>query len=385
MKFKTWSKKRKALFFGILAAVVLLAAGTAAWLLWGQEKPPQRYLLDISQYDDISDPVYMVQNGLGTPRLPLERYRLTGAPEGYTHWVDSSATACRFSFTYEDQFYNPQGTLLTLSQSSAVQERLVRFPARPVEQVEFAGMEVLYSSDQEQTTAAWIVGDTLFTLECYLPMTMEEILEWVNLVDYQSPEIPPIAPLQFVEGENRRLQTTQGESEVYRSWMIGGNPELPQTLDYYSFRQTPEGFSPAQTSLVEDLWPLDDNTWIGMPQGQFDGIDTGNRTDWIQSYENGEGDTLTLVNCVADGANHHLFEHIYSHTEGSASSIGDKTVETVTVNGMEGRLYHGHGFSEEDLNYTELVLLGDYLYLKVIYVGDISSQDLLELAQGIGR
>ena len=63
MKFKTWSKKRKALFFGILAAVVLLAAGTAAWLLWGQEKPPQRYLLDISQYDDISDPVYMVQNG----------------------------------------------------------------------------------------------------------------------------------------------------------------------------------------------------------------------------------------------------------------------------------------------------------------------------------
>ena len=44
MKWKAWSKKRKILFVGVLAAVVVLAAGTAVWLLWGQEKPGYKKL-----------------------------------------------------------------------------------------------------------------------------------------------------------------------------------------------------------------------------------------------------------------------------------------------------------------------------------------------------
>ena len=96
---------------------------------------------------------------------------------------------------------------------------------------------------------------------------------------------------------------------------------------------------------------------------------------------------MTLVNCILDRENNYIFQQNYApqteNTDGAGGSYfgvspQPQDVETVTVNGMEGRLYSGEG-------YSELVLLGDAVYLDVIYVGDISARDFLELAQGIGR
>lgn len=378
MKWKAWSKKRKILFVGVLAAVVVLAAGTAVWLLWGQEKPPQRYLLDISAYANGSQTVYVVQNGLQEQSIPLARYSISHVPEGFHQLYDSAPVANRYSLRYTDAFYNQSGTAVTLYQIPALQNEQVWFP-EPVDQVEFAGIEVWYASASEQTTAAWLCGDTLFTLNAEPSLSMEEMLEWVNGVDYSAAQMPQVRPLEFVEGGDIVFQRNGMDQYISRPWQIGGDPDLPQQLDHYRFTQTPEGFTPAEGEVSQQYWPLD----FLQPEG----VDTGTRKDWLQSYSNQEGDSLTLVNCILDRENNYIFQQNYAPQTESTDGAGGsyfgvspqpQDVETVTVNGMEGRLYSGAG-------YSELVLLGDAVYLDVIYVGDISARDFLELAQGIGR
>ena len=57
---------------------------------------------------------------------------------------------------------------------------------------------------------------------------------------------------------------------------------------------------------------------------------------------------------------------------------GESRIQTVTVNGMEGRLY-----SVADA--SQLVLLGDYLFLEFTYQGSISPEEFLALAALVER
>ena len=350
----TMTRKKKLLIFLIPAAVAVIAAVVVTVILLNRPQPPQRYLLDISAYNNASGPVFVVQGGLEEWPVPLPQYRVAEtAPEGYTQVSFSSQTANRFSYEYQDVYFTPAGSGVYLRQQPAGQNMEVGFPAQ-TQRAEFAGMEIIYGVGEDSSTAAWICGDTLFTLDANQPLNLEEMLAFVNLVDYSSAGAPQARPLEFIEGGVQQF----GNYFYSQSWMVGGNPQLPQTLDYYSFAQIPEGYT--ETAAV---------TSYVLPADQLAQQGIGAAPDWCQAYESENG-TVTLTNGVVDE-----YPVIFS----SVPYINDPVeIEEVTVNGMEGRLYCGASFSE-------LVLLGDYLYIDLTYEGRISREDFLQLAELVGK
>ncbi len=354
----TKTRKKKLLIFLIPAAVVVIAAVVVTVMLLNRPQPPQRYLQDISAYDNSSEPVFVVQGGLEEAPVPLPQYHVAEtAPEGYTQVSFSAQTANRFSYEYQDVYFTPAGDVVYLLQQPAGQNMEVGFPAQ-TQRAEFAGMEIIYAVGEDSSTAAWIWEDTLFTLNAHLPLNLEEMLAFVNLVDYSSAGAPQARPLEFIEGGVLQF----GNTLYSLYWTVGGNPQLPQTLDYYSFTQAPEGYTET-VSITSDILPAD----LLAQQG----IDAGDGSDWCQAYESENG-TVTLTNGVVDD---------YSAVFGSVpytSMDNPVEIEEVTVNGMEGRLYCGAELSE-------LVLLGDYLYIDLTYEGSISREDFLQLAELVGK
>lgn len=353
-------KARKRLRILIPVAVVVVAAVVVTVVLLFQNQP-KRHLQDISAYDDLTQPVMVVEDGLEEMLIPLPRYPVSDqVPEGYTWTQVSAQTANRFSLEYQDVYYTPEGYYLNLRQQSAGQHMQVGFPG-DIQHAKFAGMDLYYASGETGSTAAWLKGDTLFVLESNQPnLSLEEMLEFVNLIDYDADPAPPeTSPFTFIEGKNMQF----GNVITNLSWKVGGNPALPDQLDYYTFTQAPEGYTQAD--------PIP-NTLMDYSLLQQAGIDAGEATDGAEAYQNSQGGTLTLTNGTV-GQEMQIFTSLPISMSTQSSPL-----ETVTVNGMEGRLYSGSG-------YSELVLLGDYLYVDLTYQGTISREDFLALAQLVGR
>ena len=352
-------KKKKLLCILIPAAVVVIAAIVVVVVIL-QNSQPKRYLQDISQYDSTTQPVMVVEGGLEESLMPLPWYSVSDqVPEGYVHVEQSAQTANRFSFEYRDTYYAQDGSQVILYQQTAGQHVQVMFPAQ-IQRAEFAGMEVHYAIGQTQSTAAWLCGDTLFTLSSQgRALNLEEMMAFANLVDYSQVAEPEIRPFEFIPGDAMQF----GNTFYTLPWKVGGNPELPDKLEYYTFTQIPEGYT--ETAVVT-------NYSMMSPYLEDAGIDTGASSDWAQAYTNSQGGTVTLVNRTLGDD-----QQIFTYVPGAGYNQ-ELELQEVTVNGMEGRLYSGSG-------YTELVLLGDYLFVDLVYEGTISQEDFLALAELIGK
>ena len=353
-------KKKKLLSILIPVGVVVIAAIVVAVVLILQNNQPKRYLQDISVYDNTPQPVMVVEGGLEQALVPLPRYSVSDqTPEGYLHAEQSAQVANRFSYEYRDTYYAQDGSQVILRQQTAGQHIQVGF-AGEIQHGSFAGMELHYAVGDTQSTAAWLCGDTLFILETQgQALSLEEMMAFANLVDYSAPAQPEIRPLEFVEGDVLQF----GNQLTLLPWRVGGNPQLPDQLEYYTFTQVPEGYSEtaAVTNYVLPTYLLEET-----------GIDFGSSSDWAVSYTNPQGNVLTLVNCIV-GDEGSIFQNLPGY-----DSTKPLEVQEVTVNGMEGRLYAGP-------SYYELVLLGDYLYVDLTYQGDISQEEFLALAELVGK
>lgn len=367
---KMTKQKKKLLWILIFAGVLLVGAAVAAvvLLLPGQAQP-KRTLVDISAYDAGSSPMYTVQGGLTENLAPLPRYGLTGVPEGYTQIRNSAQTANRFSVTYQDAFLSQEENRVQLSQQTAGEGVTVPFLDQ-VQTVDFGDIQVLYSAGTGFSSAAWIYGDTLFQLTADpIPLSLEETLAFVNQVDYSAAAEPEVRPLEFVENGTSNLP-----------WMVGGNPQLPGQIEYYSFPQAPEGYIETQP-IGSVISPLDN---FPADHPAVAGITDGPEEEWMEAYQNEEGEVLTLTNRMVGTGNDYIFSTVNdvylgsSNPDGSSVEGGESQIQTVTVNGMEGRLYSGADASQ-------LVLLGDYLFLEFTYQGSISPEEFLALAALVER
>ena len=353
------TKRKKKILLICIPVVVVIAAIIAAVVLL-LPGGPQRYLQDISAYDNSAQPVMVVKGGLEQALVPLPKYSVSEeVPPEYTRVENADQIANRFSYEYQDVYCTSAGDQVILRQQTAGENVPVIFPSE-IQRAVFAGMEVYYAIGDRSFTAAWICGDTLFSLESQsIALSLEEMLEFVNLVDYSSPSEPEIRPLEFVEGSVEQYENSTGK----QIWRIGGNPQLPETLEYYTFTQTPEGYTETQAS-----------SYFGMPERTLTeaGIEIGTSEDWMEAYRSPFGGVVTLVNrTIGDDG------QIFYDVPGSSNNEALE-VEEVTVNGMEGRLYAGP-------SYYELVLLGDYLYVDLTYRGSIAQEDFLALAELIGK
>lgn len=374
---KMTKQKKKRLWILIAAGVLLVGAAVAAVVLLvpGQAQP-QRTLVDISAYDAGSSPMYTVQGGLTENLAPLPRYGLTGVPEGYTQIRNSAQTANRFSVTYQDAFLSQEENRVQLSQQTAGEGVTVPFLDQ-VQTVDFGDIQVLYSAGTGFSSAAWIYGDTLFQLTADpIPLSLEETLAFVNLVDYSAAAEPEVRSLEFVEGGVILL----GSGTTHLPWMVGGNPQLPGQIEYYSFPQAPEGYIETQT-IGSVISPLDN---FPADSPAVAGITDGPEEERMEAYQNEEGEVLTLTNRMVGTGNDYIFSTVNdvylgsSNPDGSSVEGGESRIQTVTVNGMEGRLYSGADASQ-------LVLLGDYLFLEFTYQGSISPEEFLALAALVER
>lgn len=374
---KMTKQKKKRLWILIAAGVLLVGAAVAAvvLLLPGQAQP-KRTLVDISAYDAGSSPMYTVQGGLTENLAPLPRYGLTGVPEGYTQIRNSAQTANRFSVTYQDAFLSQEENRVQLSQQTAGEGVMVSFLDQ-VQTVDFGDIQVLYSAGTGFSSAAWIYGDTLFQLTADpIPLSLEETLAFVNLVDYSAAAEPEVRPLEFVEGGVILL----GSGTTHLPWMVGGNPQLPGQIEYYSFPQAPEGYIETQP-IGSVISPLDN---FPADHPAVTGITDGPEEERMEAYQNEEGEVLTLTNRMVGTGNDYIFSTVNdvylgsSNPDGSSVEGGESRIQTVTVNGMEGRLYSGADASQ-------LVLLGDYLFLEFTYQGSISPEEFLALAALVER
>lgn len=375
---KMTKQKKKRLWILIAAGVLLVGAAVAAVVLLvpGQAQP-KRTLVDISAYDAGSSPMYTVQGGLTENLAPLPRYGLTGVPEGYTQIRNSAQTANRFSVTYQDAFLSQEENRVQLSQQTAGEGVTVPFLDQ-VQTVDFGDIQVLYSAGTGFfSSAAWIYGDTLFQLTADpIPLSLEETLAFVNLVDYSAAAEPEVRPLEFVEGGVILL----GSGTTHLPWMVGGNPQLPGQIEYYSFPQAPEGYIETQP-IGSVISPLDN---FPADHPAVAGITDGPEEERMEAYQNEEGEVLTLTNRMVGTGNDYIFFTVddvslgSSNPDGSSVEGGESRIQTVTVNGMEGRLYSGADASQ-------LVLLGDYLFLEFTYQGSISPEEFLALAALVER
>ena len=337
--------RKQQLIWTLIPLGVILALGAGVLLVSRQFTPAlsepepvqEMYLQDVSQEE--GQPVFVVVNGPGQRVFsPLARYPVT-PPEGYTQTTDSARTANEESERYTDCFLGRGKKVVLRQQAVANQDRVI-LPAAP-QRVQFGELELLCYSGDTQSGAVWLFGDSLLRLEVTGRMEQEELLEWVSRVDLNNPAYPAFSSLTFLPGYCREIQGETGLLRDSSGWQVAGNPEPDPENRLFRFPETPEGFTPQEGEHL--------SRW---------------------TYQNRQGDRLSLTNRWIRGYTHcNIFNKIPEQDYANPA-----LVRAVTVNGREGRLYCTG-------DYGELVLLGDDVAAQLIYEGEITPEEMLELGE----
>ena len=344
---KMTKQKKKRLWILIAAVVLLVGAAVAAvvLLLPGQAQP-QRTLVDISAYDDITNSVLQVNSPWEWEEqsAPLPRYPST-APEGYEQLLDSGDLANRFSTSYTD-VYHKDGQIVYVEQSYAWnQDEVHLLTYAHFETVEFGGREVFCYTEEDYSGAVWLEGNHLMEVLVYGVMERDDLLAWVAGVDSQNPVEPGVRPLKFVSGFH--IQAGVDEDGCPRWEMqftsIGGNPAPAEQPTQRAFAQAPEGFT--LQGEIQDSW-----------EGQYFG--------W--EYRDAQGNRLVLENRAFSDYNP---VHTISIRYNNGGENWENT-SSVTVDGREGRLY-----SQEEA--SELIWLEEDYVVHLIYEGAAAPEQML--------
>lgn len=334
--------KKRMLFLAVAAAAMALIGALLVFLL--PSKHTDEVWIDASAYDTGLTAALLLQNPSAQQEpVPLPRFPIT-APEGWEQLTDSARFANRYSQAHSDLFYREYRTV-RLSQSYAADQTLITLPAKSYDTLQLGGREVICYTEEGQSGAVWVAGDHLLQLSCSGEMSREELLDWVEAVEEQDPQLPQTCPLEFVPGYMVQVEREGELSWELVSWRLGGNPEPGELTRQYVFEQPPKGFS-----LVD-------------PQ---DGESTG------AVYQNQAGDSLTLENLQLSPDSVSLFNFM------SYDSARPKDpVEPVTVQGKPGLLYLTEG------RVAVLVWLEETYFVRLTYEGGITSEQMLALAEGL--
>ena len=344
-------KKKRVLLIGILAAVVVIAAVVVvAAAVFTSSPAGPRFQQSVYTEGDLQ---YIIVNGVleeeTTP--PLVNYGFT-PPEGWTLVEDSTQTANRFSTHYQDVYQNQAGESLTFSQGYAIDSQLIYIQGE-FQEVQFGDFTILFSCGEEEqldgtkpkSEATWIYQNSLLTVTCQQELDVNQMLDLVNRVQYDTLREPEYTSLSFWHG-----QTVTDENGVtylnedYYEYVVEGNPDVPAVPDWFYFTRTPEGYE------LESFW-----------QGE---------RDIFVSYVNAQGEQI-LLTCETQTGLQTL--------DLDFQELSDPTaVEETTFDGKACLIHINE-------NVSEMVWLEDYCYISISSTSPLTRQELLDLASTVSR
>lgn len=243
-------KKKRILFIALPAAGVLIAAGAVLWLGLGRQ-PERPFAITYSQTTGEAMSCSLQQGlpeeeNLWERDLPL--YTFHPGPE-WEQTQNAAQQANQFSLIHQDVYQGEGSTALTFTQQFAVEGDTV-----PVGQEVFFGDTQMIFSQQPETTQElgyrtqiyWVHENTLLSLTCAnVPeMHLNEMLQLVGQVDYQTLRQPVYSDLTLERGYMRQIQLSEtvfsSDSQPCRSQ---GNPQIPEDAAMAQLTLLPEGFA----------------------------------------------------------------------------------------------------------------------------------------------
>lgn len=340
------TKSQKQLVAGIAAAAALIAVLLTVFLLASRPKREQAF--EITREEETGQ-IQLAKLQTGAEEnpdswdLPLPLYRFSPTKEWYSRLRGAEENANLLSYRHQDIYRNAPGELLYFSQQIAVKGQFL-----PAEQEAWFGdCQVIYAQQTDgqgktSTTIYWVHDDSLLSFVCTTDKTLNEMLELVSRVDYQSQRTPSYSVLSLMPCIERG-----GVRLPYRS---SGNPEIPVDYQFLAFSQPPEGYT-ADISYNQsnNSFPLDHIT-LG--------------------YCDQEKNQLTLDCWLGDNGS--------TIGEGFQGGLATETdpyaYQPVQIKGNPGYYYVGE-------NSWELAWTQGYCTLQLISQTPMTSQQLLALAE----
>lgn len=352
--------KKKRLIILLLAAVILALGACTAYeaftngasiKLYG---PYQNFSTDEMEYH------YLI-GGYKGDRSKVPHYQLPD-PEGYIHLYDGSLEPAN-DYSHFDQWYDPNtGNVLNLTQEG-MRIGLLLNANFPLQSTVLDGITVFYGCQEDIAYAIWLNGSTAFTLEYWGATTDEQILDWVENMDYtpDSRELDLDAVSDYycqIDYYTDGFGNPVEQKFFYRPW-----PEVYDRIDEedtgrrseidYNFASAPEGFT-----LIRS-----ENEYSSETEQPVARADAGTYT-----YQNDSGVQLVLTQKILSplpDCGYYI-----------PATTSTKPMEKIRVLDMDG-LY----VQEED--YAHLVWLYGGRQMELTYYGDISKEDLIALAETV--
>lgn len=369
------SKKQKRTLWILLPAAGVVIAALILWLLLGQsrQEPPFEILRSQTTGTIVDCQLREGAVETGDGSTPQPYYTLT-PPQGWTQTEEARILYSSSGEASPDVFQSQEGVEMSFSQGRSAVLGLGSLDPATIQEVQFGDNQVIYSQSSSTgwdggqqvsrtaTQVYWVEQQNLFSLKCYQDLDLNQMLEWVTLVNYENPrmlayEPPPIQPLELVRGGS--TQETGEDSffqygmEYYRS---EGNPEIPENVPSYTFPQAPEG------------WTLL-------------GGDTIQPGKTLEKYQNQEGEVLALL--VTTGPDT-LFEnetgttHFYLPFTGMswAEREDPSSVLDATVNGNPAFVH----INEE---VSEIAWIDGCCTLQIRSTAPLTQEELIALAESV--
>lgn len=369
------SKKQKRTLLILLPAAGVVIAALILWLLLGQsrQEPPFEILRSQTTGTIVDCQLREGAVETGDGSTPQPYYTLT-PPQGWTQTEEARILYSSSGEASPDVFQSQEGVEMSFSQGRSAVLGLGSLDPATIQEVQFGDNQVIYSQSSSTgwdggqqvsrtaTQVYWVEQQNLFSLKCYQDLDLNQMLEWVTLVNYENPrmlayEPPPIQPLELVRGGS--TQETGEDSffqygmEYYRS---EGNPEIPENVPSYTFPQAPEG------------WTLL-------------GGDTIQPGKTLEKYQNQEGEVLALLVTTGPAT---LFEnetgttHFYLPFTGMswAERADQSSVQDATVNGSPAFVH----INEE---VSEIGWIDGCCTLQIRSTAPLTQEELVALAESV--
>ena len=351
-------KKRVAII--LLAAVVLTLGGCTVYQAMTNGASIKLYGPYHNYYTDETEYRYLVR-GYDGDRSTVPHYRLPD-PEGYIHLYDGALEPAN-DYSHFDQWYDPNtGNVLNLTQEG-MSTGLLLNANFPLQSTVLKGITVFYGCQQDIAYAIWLNGSTAFTLEYWGSTTEEQLLDWVESMDY-TPD-SRVLDLDTVSDFYCRLEYCYDDFNnpveqqfFYRPWMkvydrIDQEDTGRRNERDYNFASAPEGFTLIRSE--NEYSPDTEQTGPRAIGGTY-------------TYQNDNGVQLVLTQ--------YILSPLPKCGYFIPATTSTKPMEEISVLGMDG-LY----VQEED--YAYLVWLYGGRQMELTYYGDISKEDLIALAETV--
>ena len=364
-------KQKKLLTILIPAGVVVLAAA-AALVIWLTAEPEAEKPFLILRDQDNSEIVSctlsqgLTQEQWDNPEEPLPIFSFT-PPDGFQQTLDAAQAANHLSYQYWDEYQNREGVKLILIQRRALEDTSLEIP-KDAQEVQAGQFQVIYyQGDGYDNTSPWGMdpdgkrgpytglywkyGDTLLRLSCTQKVELNQMLEWMQQVDYQTLRQPVYTPLTVEAGYVQREEVEDQIRITSVNYRSQGNPEIPKELQYPGFSQVPEGYQVVESYSMEGF----------------------------TLYENQQGEGLALY-CTPGSAD--FFNNGFSYKTIVANPIPSSELENqaafiqVTVGENPGFVHLGEDRSE-------IGWIDGCWTLQITATAPLTQQQLVELAESI--